>query len=100
MFTDDYGAKLLIEGIQLEFDVVSIALNRINGHDPKLQRHHQNIAGRYAGAIVSYCEGLSSRSPCTLKGIKACQKAFMLRQAQHEWFKHLKAESIMNKGGQ
>lgn len=35
LFTDDYGAKLLVDGLQLEFDVVDTALNRLDGHDPK-----------------------------------------------------------------
>lgn len=35
LFTDDYGAKMLVEGIQLEFDVVSTALNSLRDHDSK-----------------------------------------------------------------
>jgi hypothetical protein len=35
LFTDDYGAKMLVDGLQLDFDVVSTALNTLNDHDPK-----------------------------------------------------------------
>lgn len=35
LFTDDFGAKMLVDGLQLEFDVVSTALNTLNDHDPK-----------------------------------------------------------------
>jgi hypothetical protein len=35
LFTDDYGARMLVDGLQLEFDVVSTSLNSLNGHDPK-----------------------------------------------------------------
>lgn len=35
LFTDDYGARMLIDGLQLEFDVVSTSLNNLNDYDAK-----------------------------------------------------------------
>jgi len=35
LFTDDYGARMLVDGLQLEFDVVSTALNSLNDYDSK-----------------------------------------------------------------
>ncbi len=35
LYTDDYGAQMLIDGLGLEFDKVSTALNALAGHDPK-----------------------------------------------------------------
>jgi len=35
LFTDDYGARMLVDGLQLEFDVVSTSLDTLNDHDPK-----------------------------------------------------------------
>jgi hypothetical protein len=33
LFTDDQGARMLVDGLQLNFDRVSIALNALDGHD-------------------------------------------------------------------
>jgi len=35
LFTDDYGARMLVDGLQLEFDAVSTSLNALSDHDPK-----------------------------------------------------------------
>ena len=35
LVTDDYGAELLVEGLKLEFDAVSRALNELDDHDSK-----------------------------------------------------------------
>ncbi len=35
LFTDDYGARMLVDGLQLEFDVVSTALDNLSDHDSK-----------------------------------------------------------------
>jgi len=35
LFTDDYGARMLVDGLQLEFDVVSTSLDSLSDHDPK-----------------------------------------------------------------
>jgi hypothetical protein len=35
LFTDDYGARMLVDGLQLEFDGVSTSLDTLNDHDPK-----------------------------------------------------------------
>ncbi len=34
LFTDDHGAKMLVDGLQLEFDVVSTSLNILDNYDP------------------------------------------------------------------
>jgi hypothetical protein len=34
LVTDDDGARLLVDGLGLEFDSVSLALNQLTGHDP------------------------------------------------------------------
>ena len=35
LFTDDYGARMLVDGLQLEFDGVSTALDNLGNHDSK-----------------------------------------------------------------
>lgn len=35
LYTDDLGARMLIDGLDLEFDEVSTALNALAGHDPR-----------------------------------------------------------------
>jgi hypothetical protein len=35
LFTDDYGARMLVDGLQLEFDDVNTSLDILNDHDSK-----------------------------------------------------------------